>query len=64
MPNEYPYGAMQTTYEDGEYTQAEVTQFRFPLRVRLQEDRISDVEKKFFCGHHVFHSLFKGGKNL
>lgn len=49
MPNEYPYGAMQTTYEDGEYTQAEVTQFRFPLRVRLQEDRIFDVEKKFFC---------------
>ena len=49
MPDDYPHGAFQTTFEDDEYKEVEQTKFRFPLRVRLQEDRILQVEKKFFC---------------
>ena len=44
-----PGGAMETDFDTDLYTVSSETNKLFPLRVRLQEDRIMRVEKKFFC---------------
>ena len=43
-------GALEAKYDDAKgYDKVQTTTKMFPVRLRLQEDRILKVEKKFFC---------------
>lgn len=42
-------GAFEANFDTDKYAVTESTNKLFPLRVRLIEDRIMTVEKKYFC---------------
>ena len=44
-------GAVEATYDadKGYIVETQKTTKMFPIRLRLQEDRIMKIEKKFFC---------------
>ena len=48
-PEGFIGGAFEADFDSNAYEKLSKTNYLFPLRVRLQEERIMTIEKQFFC---------------